>query len=35
MYPNDARLRNMNYGVTLHIDVVVEFIYFIEEERKE
>jgi DNA-directed RNA polymerase II subunit RPB2 len=35
MYPNDARLRNMNYGVTIHIDVLVEFVYFIEEERKE
>ena len=25
MYPNEARLRNMTYGVTIHIDVVVEF----------
>lgn len=26
MYPNDARLRNMNYGVTIHYDIDVEFI---------
>ena len=25
MYPNEARLRNMTYGVTIHIDVEVEF----------
>jgi len=35
MYPNDARLRNMTYGVTIHYDVVVDFIYYIGEERKE
>ena len=28
MYPNDARLRNMTYGVTIHYDVHVEFIYY-------
>jgi DNA-directed RNA polymerase II subunit RPB2 len=28
MYPNDARLRNMNYGVTIHYDVHVDFIYY-------
>ena len=28
MYPNDSRLRNMTYGVTIHYDVVVDFIYF-------
>ena len=28
MYPNDARLRNMNYGVTIHYDIDVEFIYY-------
>ena len=26
MYPNEARLRNMTYGMTLHVDVEVEFI---------
>ena len=26
MYPNDARLRNMNYGLTIHYDIDVEFI---------
>ena len=26
MYPNDARLRNMNYGLTIHYDVDVEII---------
>ena len=35
MYPNDARLRNMSYGVTIHIDVVVDFIYYVDEEKKE
>ena len=35
MYPNDARLRNMTYGITIHYDVVVDFIYFVGEERKE
>ena len=25
MYPNDARLRNMTYGLTIHYDVDVEF----------
>ena len=25
MYPNEARLRNMTYGVTIHYDVYVEF----------
>ena len=25
MYPNDARLRSMNYGVTIHYDIDVEF----------
>jgi DNA-directed RNA polymerase II subunit RPB2 len=28
MYPNDARLRNMTYGVTIHYDVDVEFIFY-------
>jgi DNA-directed RNA polymerase II subunit RPB2 len=26
MYPNEARLRNMTYGITVHYDVEVEFI---------
>ncbi len=26
MYPNEARLRNMNYGMTLHYDIDVEYI---------
>jgi DNA-directed RNA polymerase II subunit RPB2 len=35
MYPNDARLRNMTYGITIHYDVDVDFIFFEEGERKE
>ena len=35
MFPNDARLRNMTYGVTIHYDVEVEFTYYIGDERKE
>ena len=27
MYPNDARLRNMTYGITIHYDVDVEVLY--------
>ena len=34
MYPNDARLRNMTYGMTIHYDVDVDIIYYIGEERK-
>ena len=26
MYPNEARLRNMNYGMTIHYDIDIEFI---------
>ena len=26
MYPNEARLRNMTYGITIHYDVEVEFL---------
>lgn len=26
MFPNEARLRNMNYGMTIHYDVDIEFI---------
>jgi DNA-directed RNA polymerase II subunit RPB2 len=32
MYPNEARLRNMTYGVSIHYDVDVEFIILNEEE---
>ena len=28
MYPNDARLRNMTYGVTIHYDIEVEYNYY-------
>lgn len=28
MYPNDARLRNMTYGITIHYDVDIEFIFY-------
>ncbi len=35
MYPNDARLRNMTYGITIHYDVDVDFIYYVGEEKKE
>jgi len=34
MYPNDARLRNMTYGITIHYDVEVEFIFYEEEIKK-
>jgi DNA-directed RNA polymerase II subunit RPB2 len=30
MYPNDARLRNMTYGVTIHYDIDVEYIYYVD-----
>ena len=35
MYPNDARLRNMTYGTTIHYDVDVDFIYYKGDERME
>jgi DNA-directed RNA polymerase II subunit RPB2 len=28
MYPNDARLRNMTYGTTIHYDVDVKFVFY-------
>lgn len=28
MYPNNARLRNMTYGVSIHYDVEVDYIYY-------
>jgi len=30
MYPNEARLRNMTYGMTVHYDIEVEFIDILE-----
>lgn len=35
MFPNDARLRNMTYGITIHYDVEVEFKYYVGVEKKE
>ena len=35
MYPNDARLRNMTYGVTIHYDIVVDFTYYNDEQKIE
>ena len=35
MYPNDARLRNMSYGTTIHYDVDVDFIYYENDVKKE
>jgi len=32
MYPNDARLRNMTYGITIHYDVDVDMVYYKEGE---
>jgi len=34
MYPNDARLRNMTYGTTIHYDVAVDIISYLGDERK-
>ena len=31
MYPNEARLRNMTYGMTVHYDVDIEFISILDE----
>ena len=35
MYPNDARLRNMTYGITIHYDVDVDFIFYENGEKRE
>ena len=35
MFPNEARLRNMTYGITIHYDVEVDFIYYVGDEKKE
>ena len=34
MYPNDARLRNMTYGSTIHYDVEVEMVYYVNNEKQ-
>ena len=31
MYPNEARLRNMTYGMTVHYDIEIEFIHILNE----
>ena len=31
MYPNEARLRNMTYGMTIHYDVEIEFVDILED----
>ena len=31
MYPNEARLRNMTYGMTVHYDIEIEFITILED----
>ena len=33
MFPNDARLRNMTYGITIHYDVEVDIIYYKDNEK--
>ena len=35
MYPNEARLRNMTYGYTLHVDVLVKYKIKLDESEKE
>jgi len=35
MFPNDARLRNMTYGITIHYDVDVEFLYYVNGEKRD
>ena len=35
MYPNDARLRNMTYGTTIHYDVDVDFVFYNGDQRIE
>ena len=34
MYPNEARLRNMTYGFTIHYDVDVDFMIYIEKNKE-
>ena len=33
MYPNTARLRNMTYGMNIHYDIYIEFVYYENGER--
>ena len=33
MYPNEARLRNMTYGFTIHYDIEIDFVMKNETER--
>jgi DNA-directed RNA polymerase II subunit RPB2 len=35
MYPNDARLRSMTYGVTIHYDIDVEYFYYSNNQKVE
>ena len=34
MYPNEARLRNMSYGMTIHYDIDIEFINVLEKDEE-
>jgi DNA-directed RNA polymerase II subunit RPB2 len=35
MFPNNARLRNMTYGVTIHYDIDVDYIHYTQGEKVE
>ena len=35
MYPNEARLRNMTYAITIHYDVLIEYTIYNDEEKTE
>jgi DNA-directed RNA polymerase II subunit RPB2 len=35
MYPNDARLRNMTYAITIHYDIEVEYTYYVKDENQQ
>ena len=34
MYPNEARIRDMNYGMTIHYDIDIEFINILDENEE-